>query len=525
MNAQQLKNSILQLAVQGKLVPQDPNDEPASALIERIRAEKERLIKEKKIKPDKNPSYIFRGSDNLPYEKVGKNEPVCIADEVTFDIPDSWEWVRLGNVCNIARGGSPRPIQDYLTKDDDGINWIKIGDSDIGGKYISKTKEKIKKEGITKSRMVHKGDFLLTNSMSFGRPYILNTDGCIHDGWLVLSDYQKAYNIDFLYFMLSSRFAFCQFCSVVSGAVVKNLNSDKVANAIFPLPPLIEQQRIVEKLKKLEPYINDYDKAYEKIEKLNTDFPDLLKKSILQEAVQGKLVPQDPTEEPASVLMEQIRKEKEQLIKDKKIKKDKNESYIFRRDNSHYEKIGTEERCIDDEIPFDIPDSWVWTRLSNIVYNNGQKTPDKDFCYIDIGSINNQEQQLGINENIIKPENAPSRARKIVKYGDIIYSTVRPYLHNMCIIDKTFSMEPIASTGFAVMSCYKGIFNKFLFYYLLAPDFDNYANHTDNAKGVAYPAINDERLYNALIPVPPYQEQIRIVDKLEHLLPKIKDLK
>ena len=456
---------------------------------------------------------------------MGKNEPVCIADEVPFDIPDSWEWVRLGNVCNIARGGSPRPIQDYLTKDDDGINWIKIGDSDIGGKYISKTKEKIKKEGITKSRMVHKGDFLLTNSMSFGRPYILNTDGCIHDGWLVLSDYQKAYNIDFLYFMLSSRFAFCQFCSVVSGAVVKNLNSDKVANAIFPLPPLIEQQRIVEKLEKLEPYINDYDKAYEKIEKLNTDFPDLLKKSILQEAVQGKLVSQDPTDEPASVLIEQIRKEKEQLIKDKKIKKDKNESYIFRRDNSHYEKIGKEEHCIDDEIPFDIPDSWEWTRLGIIVYNNGQKTPDKDFCYIDIGSINNQEQQLGINENIIKPENAPSRARKIVRYGDIIYSTVRPYLHNMCIIDKTFSMEPIASTGFAVMSCYKGILNKFLFYYLLAPDFDNYANHTDNAKGVAYPAINDERLYNALIPVPPYQEQIRIVDKLEHLLPKIKDLK
>ena len=310
MNAQQLKNSILQLAVQGKLVPQDPNDEPASALIERIRAKKERLIKEKKIKPDKNPSYIFRGSDNLPYEKVGKNEPVCIADEVTFDIPDSWEWVRLGNVCNIARGGSPRPIQDYLTKDDDGINWIKIGDSDIGGKYISKTKEKIKKEGITKSRMVHKGDFLLTNSMSFGRPYILNTDGCIHDGWLVLSDYQKAYNIDFLYFMLSSRFAFCQFCSVVSGAVVKNLNSDKVANAIFPLPPLIEQQRIVEKLKKLEPYINDYDKAYEKIEKLNTDFPDLLKKSILQEAVQGKLVPQDPTDECSCTVRKQATENK-----------------------------------------------------------------------------------------------------------------------------------------------------------------------------------------------------------------------
>lgn len=174
MNAQQLKNSILQLAVQGKLVPQDPNDESASELLKRIKVEKEKLIKEKKIKAEKNPSEIFKGSDNLPYEKIG-NEVRCIAEEVPFEIPESWEWVRLGNICDIARGGSPRPIQDYLTKDDDGVNWIKIGDSDIGGKYISKTKEKIKKEGVAKSRMVHKGDFLLTNSMSFGRPIYFKT--------------------------------------------------------------------------------------------------------------------------------------------------------------------------------------------------------------------------------------------------------------------------------------------------------------------------------------------------------------
>ena len=527
MNAQQLKNSILQLAVQGKLVPQDPNDEPASALIERIRAEKERLIKEKKIKPDKNPSYIFRGSDNLPYEKVGKNEPVCIADEVTFDIPDSWEWVRLGNVCNIARGGSPRPIQDYLTKDDDGINWIKIGDSDIGGKYISKTKEKIKKEGITKSRMVHKGDFLLTNSMSFGRPYILNTDGCIHDGWLVLSDYQKAYNIDFLYFMLSSRFAFCQFCSVVSGAVVKNLNSDKVANAIFPLPPLIEQQRIVKKLKKLEPYINDYDKAYEKIEKLNTDFPDLLKKSILQEAVQGKLVPQDPTDEPASVLIEQIRKEKEQLIKDKKIKKDKNESYIFRRDNSHYEKIGTEERCIDDEIPFDIPDSWEWTRLKSICIVNPRNQAEDD---IDAGFI----PMTLINDGYTGGHMYETKKWKQIKSGfthfatgDLVLAKITPCFQNRksTIISELPNNIGAGTTELHVIRNYPNSKLNLKYLLLLVKTADFISAGVKAFTGTAgQQRVGKTFVEEYLVPLPPLNEQQRIVDKVNQLLPQISKL-
>ena len=148
----------------------------------------------------------------------------CIDDELLFEIPDSWEWVRLGTVLEIARGGSPRPIQQYLTTEPDGINWIKIGDTDKGGKYIYKTKEKIRPEGVAKSRMVHSGDFLLTNSMSFGRPYILKSDGCIHDGWLVLSNRFECYSVDFLYYILSSPFAYYQFCDSVSGAVVKNLN-------------------------------------------------------------------------------------------------------------------------------------------------------------------------------------------------------------------------------------------------------------------------------------------------------------
>ena len=298
---------------------------------------------------------------------------MCIVGQVPFEIPDSWEWVRLGSVCEIARGGSPRPIKQYLTESPDGINWIKIGDTDKDSKYINSTKEKIIVEGVTKSRLVHKGDFLLTNSMSFGRPYILNIDGCIHDGWLMLSNYQTVYDKDFLYYMLSSRFAYYQFCGVVSGAVVKNLNTDKVEISLMPVPPISEQKRIVTKIEELLPHINEYEKCEAAIIALNKMFPEQLKKSILQEAVQGKLVPQEPSDEPACALLERIREEKARLIKEGKIKKDKNESVIFRRDNSYYEKSNGTERCIDVELPFEIPDSWEWVRAGTLFQHNTGK--------------------------------------------------------------------------------------------------------------------------------------------------------
>ncbi|HJH60907.1 MAG TPA: restriction endonuclease subunit S [Bacteroidetes bacterium] len=216
----QTKSKILDLAIHGELVTQDPNEEPAIELLKRI-----------------NPN--FTPCDNGQYGKR------------PFEIPNSWCWSRLGDINNIARGGSPRPIKDYLTDDKNGINWIKIGDTTREGKYIDSVKEKIRPEGMKKSRFVHKGDFLLTNSMSFGRPYILNVDGCIHDGWLVISPIGEVYTSDFLYHLLSSSFAFEQFTNVASGGVVTNLNSDKVADTIFPVPPLAEQQRIVEKIEKL----------------------------------------------------------------------------------------------------------------------------------------------------------------------------------------------------------------------------------------------------------------------------------
>ena len=229
----QTKSKILDLAIHGKLVPQDPSDEPASELLKRI-----------------NPKAEIT-CDNGQYGKR------------PFEIPNSWCWSRLGDINNIARGGSPRPIKDYLTDDKNGINWIKIGDTTREGKYIDSVKEKIRPEGMKKSRFVHKGDFLLTNSMSFGRPYILNVDGCIHDGWLVISPIGEVYTSDFLYHLLSSSFAFEQFTNVASGGVVTNLNSDKVADTIFPVPPLAEQQRIVARIEELFSTLDNIQKALE----------------------------------------------------------------------------------------------------------------------------------------------------------------------------------------------------------------------------------------------------------------------
>ena len=231
MTPQELKNSILQLAIQGKLVEQRPEEGTAEELLTQITL-----------------------NDNVDGQRVKQKIITKITDdEKIYEIPENWTWVKLGTVCTIARGGSPRPIKEYITTADDGVNWIKIGDTKKNGKYISSTAEKIKPSGVPKSRMVHAGDFLLTNSMSFGRPYILKIDGCIHDGWLVISQINKIFDQDYLYWMLSSNYAYIQFCGKVSGAVVKNLNSDKVANSVFPLPPIAEQKRIVEKLEQLLP--------------------------------------------------------------------------------------------------------------------------------------------------------------------------------------------------------------------------------------------------------------------------------
>ena len=232
--------------------------------------------------------------------------------------------------------------------------------------------------------------------------------------------------------------------------------------------------------------------------------PQELKNSILQLAIQGKLVEQRPEEGTGEELYRQIQSEKQKLIREGRIKKEKPLPEIA-----------------EDEVPLEIPESWKWVRLRVVVYSRGQVSPRSEFSYIDIGSIDNKNQRLNPEENIIDANQAPSRARKIVDQGDILYSTVRPYLHNMCIIDRPFAYAPIASTGFATMVCHTGVLNKYILFYFLSPSFDAYANDAGNAKGVAYPAINDDRLYRAPVALPPLAEQKRIVAKIEELLPLI----
>ena len=240
--ADTLPKSILQYAVEGKLVPQNIHDEPASILYDKIIKEKENLIKQGKIKKE-------------------KPLPPITDDKIPYNVPENWKWVRLGEVFIIERGASPRPISSFVTNDINGINWIKIGDAKKGCKYITSTKEKITQEGAKRSRFVNIGDFIFSNSMSFGRPYILKINGCIHDGWNVLKQITNQIdsikiNSDFIYYIISSSLLQSQIIQKAMGGIVENIKSDNLKTLLFPLPPLKEQERIVKKVDELLTYCN-----------------------------------------------------------------------------------------------------------------------------------------------------------------------------------------------------------------------------------------------------------------------------
>lgn len=490
MKAETLKKAILQYAMQGKLVEQDSNDEPASILLERIKAEKEQLIKDGKIKKEK---------PLLPITDY----------EIPFELPKGWVCERLGSILEIARGGSPRPIQDYLTNSPDGLNWIKIGDSDKGGKYINSTKEKITKEGLHKTRYVKKGDFLLSNSMSFGRPYILNIDGCIHDGWLVLSNIERCFFKDFLYYLLSSYYIFQQFCGSVSGAVVKNLNTDKVSNAIVCIPPLAEQERIVEKLEQILPLVEEYGKNEEKLSKLNSTLPDKIKQSILQHAVQGKLVPQNPDDEPASELLKRIKAEKEQLIKDGKIKKEKPLPLIT-----------------EDEIPFQIPNSWEWVKLGELgISNIGLTYTPSDITTSSNGipvlrSSNIQNNKIDLND-LVRVTTEIKNSNLYVEKGDILICARNGSKH---LVGKSAIIETLDEpmTFGAFMAIFRSNINNWVKVYLDSPLFKK---TLESVNTVTINQITQSNLKNAIIPIPPLAEQQRIVTKVEELLSIVESLK
>ena len=515
MTGQQLKNSLLQMAVQGKLVPQDPNDEPASVLLERIRKEKEQLIKEGKIKKEKNPSYIFRGADNLPYEKVGKNEPVCIADEVPFEIPESWEWARLGTILHkLSDGTHSRP--QYVPS---GIPFISVKDVSGGKldfsdcKYITEEEHRELYSRCNPER----GDILLTKVGTTGIPVIVDTtdEFSLFVSVALLKFNQELLFNEYLVCLINSPLVQKQAEENTRGVGNKNWVMRDIANTLIVIPPLLEQQRIVSKLQEILSFADNYAQAYSKAEELNKSFPELLKKSILQEAVQGKLVPQDPSDEPASVLLERIRAEKEQLIKAGKIKRDKHESVIFRRDNSHYEKLDGIERCIDDEIPFDLPESWEWVRFFSVVdIATNLVRPEEYADYIHIAPDNIEKATGTLFECHTVQQDKVVSPNHLFYKGQIIYSKIRPLLRKAVIAP----FDGLCSADMYPLNT--AINRKYLLRYMLSDAF-NLQVATAMSSRVKMPKINQDELSKILIPIPPMQEQERIVSKIEELFNKI----
>ena len=455
------------------------------------------------------------------YEKIlATGEVKCIDEEIPFEIPQGWEWCRICHVAEIARGGSPRPIKEYLTDATDGINWIKIGDTEKDSKYITSVKERIKQSGVSKSRMVHKGDFLLTNSMSFGRPYITQVDGCIHDGWLVISLIEQSYRQDFFYYLLSSGYAYSQFAKRVAGAVVQNLNSEKVAISLFPLPPYKEQNRIVQKIKDLLPLVEKFGNDKTLLDKLNADINTRLKKSILQEAIQGKLVPQIAEEGTAQELLEQIKKEKQKLVKEGKLKKSVfNNSVIFRGDdNKYYEQIG--KKCLDitEQIPFEIPNSWTWARMGQVGDWGAGSTPlrgNQDYyggniLWLKTGELNNDI--VYDTEEKITQRAFQDCSLRMNKIGDVLIAMYGATIGKLAIVGKELT------TNQACCGCTPYVvYNWFLFYFLMASR-DSFIK---KGEGGAQPNISRVKLVEHLIPLPPLNEQKRIVKRIETLFEQL----
>ena len=523
MTAQQLKNSILQMAVQGKLVPQDPNDEPASVLLERIRAEKEQLIKEKKIKKEKNPSVIFRGADNLPYEKVGKNEPACIADEVPFDIPNSWEWVRLSHIFSILNGDRGKNYPAKSTLSSTGIPFISAINLDgrtviADDRLLCMTEAQYAKLGNGKLK---KGDVVVCIRGSLGKHGRYPFDkGAIASSLVILRCHScEEILTEYIMLWLDSPLFFSEIKKYDNGTAQPNLAAKSLEQFFVPLPPLNEQHRIIQQIDNLQPYLADYNDAATKITKLNETFPEALKRSILQWAVQGKLVSQDPSDEPAEVLLERIRAEKQRLVKEGKIKKDKHESIIFRRDNSHYEKRGSEEVCIDDEIPFEIPENWAWARLSSFGIFSSGKTPsmsNPQFWNGDVPWITSKDMKRPvITDSEMHITELAALTMQLYPAGTLLLvarSGILKRLLPLC----TLGIDSTINQDIKAFMLYNIDLSEWLYYGIKA--FEPYILKELVKSVTTVESLKFNEFSAMLIPVPPLAEQHRIIFAIKTIM-------
>ena len=512
MTADQLRKSILQQAIQGKLVPQDPNDEPASVLLERIREEKARLVEEKKIKKEKNPSVIFRGEDNSYYEKFTlSGEVKCIDEAIPFEIPNGWEWCIIGNLFNhnngkqLNRSNSSGELMSYITTSNLYWNGFILNN-------LKKMPFEIKE--IERCQAI-KGDLLVCEGGDIGRSCIWENDEPI-----MLQNHIHKLRA---YLPLCTRYFYYIFYLYnLSGLIggkgigIQGFSSQTLHTTRVPLPPLAEQQRIVEKIEELIPHIEHYGRAQAELDLLNRNIKEQLKKSVLQYAIEGKLVPQDETEGTAEELLLQIQKEKLKLYEENKLKKkDLEHSTIFKgEDNKYYEKIGKNVICIDEEIPFEIPNGWVWARMGQIGDWGAGSTPPRSnpnyyngkILWLKTGELNN-----GIvfdTEEKITEKAFQECSLRINKVGNVLIAMYGATIGKLAIAGKELT------TNQACCGCSPYLINNwYLFYFLMA----SREQFIKRGEGGAQPNISRVKLVEHLIPLPPLSEQQRIVNTIQNI--------
>ena len=505
MNGKQLKNSILQWAIQGKLVPQDPNDEPASVLLERIRAEKARLVKEKKIKKDKNESIIYRGDDNSYYEKfLATGEVKCIDEEIPFEIPQGWEWVRLGNIATII-GGYAYKSQDFINSSNNQV--LRLGNIKNDFLKHNASPVYISDDLATKTDKFrcHLDDILITmTGTRKKRDYFFSykveqndLNYFINQRVGILRFYISEVSMFMIYALKAENTLQNVFQYETGTANQGNLGAENIAKVYIPLPPLSEQLRIVSKIKELIPLVEAYEQTQNELNTLNTSLNELLCKSILQKAIQGKLVLQVAEEGTAQELLERIRQEKLQLVKEGKLKKSAlTDSVIYKGDdNKYYERINAQ--TVEIELPFEYPNNWSVLRLKDICQLiDGEKRNGKGIC-LDAKYLRGKSSATTVEKG------------KFVYAGD-----------NIILVDGENSGEVFTVPQDGYMgSTFKQLWLSSAMWkpYSLAFILFYKEDLRNSKRGAAIPHLNKELFYNLPIGIPPYQEQQRIAKRINEL--------
>jgi len=513
MDTKALRQKILDLAIRGKLVPQDPNDEPASVLLERIRAEKQQMVKDGKLKAKeiKNDTVIFLGDDNLHYEKFPDGTVNCIEDEIPFELPEGWEWTRLQAICEPITDGTHKTP----TYSDEGFIFLSsknVTSGHIDWDNIMYIPESLHNE-LYARLAPQKNDILLAKNGTTGVAAIVDRD-CIFDIYVSLALLRIIGYIispEYLLSTIASSTIQNYFNSSLKGIGVPNLHLEHIRTTLIPVAPINEQYRIATKLEQLLSFADN-------IESDKTDLQttiQLTKSKILDLAIRGKLVPQNPDDEPANVLLDRIRAEKEGLIKQGKIKRDKKESVIFKGDdNSYYLRMGNLIETLDDWRINDIPYSWGICCLGEVCdYGNCTNVDTKDIpktaWILDLEDIEKDTGKVS-QKLTLKERNSASTKHSFHK-GQVLYSKLRPYLNKVVLVD---------DDGYCTSEILPLDFNKYILpeyakYYLMSPTFLRYANHC--SYGVKMPRLGTLDGRKAVLIVPPVNEQKRIADKVSQL--------